>query len=250
MIAINCKMQEQHMSSPMEQPHAHLSLEHYRIFGRVHVVLLAADIPTDHPESNYAYFDISECKSHRQQEIEHTAQPLSILMLHNFAQKLDELIQCNPHRSTALRVAPNVEAETIAALLLGTYMVMRLDLSPDDAMKRLEVMNITSLSDDLLQGNCQVMSSGTKDEISMKSAAYPKGSCSQRQLLRVKDCLEAMKLAQNLRWINLSSQQRNDKEQGPFLGFDAEDYEFLSNPFNADITEVSELTMKHELVKL
>jgi hypothetical protein len=221
----------------MQQPHTPLSLAHHRIFGRVHVVLLAADIPSDHPDAQYAYFDLSGYKCHPRQEIDHTMCPVSILMLHNFSQKLDELIQRNPHRSTALCVVPSVEAETIAALLLGTYMIMRFDLSPDDAMKRLELMNIAPLPDELLAVSCLGEYSRTQDELCKKSAGP---AVCNGQPLRVKDCLEAMRLAKNLRWIDLSNQHSdNDNQQGPVLGFDAEEYEFLSNPLNADLTEVS-----------
>jgi hypothetical protein len=222
--------------SDMEQPHTPLSLAHHRIFGRVHVVLLAADIPSDHPDAQYAYFDLSEYKCHPRQEIDHAKCPVSILMLHNFSQKLDELIQRNPHRSTALCVVPSVEAETIAALLLGTYMIMRFELSPDDAMKRLELMNIAPLPDELLAVSCLGEYSRTQDELCKKSAGPV---VCNGQPLRVKDCLEAMRLAKNLRWIDLSNQQSDDNQQGPVLGFDAEEYEFLSNPLNADLTEVS-----------
>jgi hypothetical protein len=48
-----------------------------------------------------------------------------------------------------------------------------------------------------------------------------------------------MKLAKSLRWINLSGHQSDDSYLGPALDFDAEEYEFLNNPLNADLTEVS-----------
>jgi hypothetical protein len=220
---------------PMAQLYAPLSLVHHRIFGRVHVVLLDADKPTDHPESQYAYFDLSDFKCNRQGE-HHTVYPVSILMLHNFSQRLDELIQRNPHRCTALRVVPSVEAETIAALLLGTYMVMRLDISSDDAMKRLEGMNIAPLQDELLPAVCKEIFSPSQHQNRKKSGA---DACSKLRLLLVRDCLDAMKLAKSLHWINLSGHQSDDSHQGPALDFDAEEYEFLNNPLNADLTEVS-----------
>ena len=161
-------------------------------------------------------------------------------MLHNFSQKLDELIQSNPHRSTALYVVPNVEAETNAALLLGAYMVMRLDISPEDAMKRLAVLNIAPFPNGPLPAKCQIISNRLLDEIHRKVEANTKTSHCKQQLLRVIDCLEVMLLAKNLRWIDLSSQLSNENQQDvPAHMFDAEEYEFLSNPLNADLNEVS-----------
>ena len=230
------------MPPPTTQPRSPLGLAHHRIFGRVHVVLYASEIPADDPDSPYAYFGESECSCQRL-GIDRTMGPVSLLVLYNFSRKLDELIQSNPHRSTALCVIPNVEAETTAALLLGTYMVMRLDFSTEEAARRLDKLHVAPFPNSLQQTKCRRHSTPIPAGPIVESAAGSDHHSSKRELLRVKDCLEALQLAKKLRWIDLCAQDesKGDPNQpgAPSYGFDATEYEFLTNPLNADLNEAS-----------
>ena len=108
---------------------------HHRIFGRVHLVNIK-NIPDDHVESPYAYFGI--CPNFNlTMTWNEWPMPCSLLTIYNFCKIVDEQVLNNPHRSTALCAGDSAESQTTAALLLGAYMIMRLDLRSELVMLRL-----------------------------------------------------------------------------------------------------------------
>ncbi len=127
-----------------------LELAHHRIFGRVHVVLHGSNVPSDDPAAPFAYFSAgSELVYH---PFCNDFGPMNLLMLHKFCRHLDNVIQHNPHRSTAMSALVSREGQTSAALLLGTYMVMRMDFASDEATQRLAPLKAIPFRDILPTG--------------------------------------------------------------------------------------------------
>jgi hypothetical protein len=131
-------------------PTSKLELTHLRIFGRVHVALHGSNLPVDDPAAPFAYFLAGSDLVY--QPFCNDFGPMNLLMLHKFCRNLDDVIQHNPHRSTALSVSIGHESQTSAALLLGTYMVMRLDFASYEATKRLAPLNPIPFRDILPRG--------------------------------------------------------------------------------------------------
>ena len=207
-------------------------LIHHRIFGRVHLVLTGTTDVNDDPSAPYAYFGIDDELSYDPFLDEFG--PSSILALYQFSRKLDSIIQNNPHRSTALCVGQDAKAQTTAALLLGAYMVMLMDFTPNQALARLPPLDIICFGNIFFSKEANVPTSfGTilryhKDRPTCNESVFT---------LCVRDCLEALRLAKRLGWADLA-QGSSQNDEGYFIGFDVEDYAFLDNPLNADLHEV------------
>jgi hypothetical protein len=213
-------------------PKAHATgVIHHRVFGRVHVLLNSPKAPADDSSAPYAYFEIDSEIMY--EPFFEDFGPTNLLMLYKFCRKLDDMIQCNPHRSTALCVAPDLKAQTAAALFLGTYMVMLMDFNPDDVEHRLAPLRTIPFRDILFRDN-MILTSATGSIRKRKGL----NECSGFGL-SVRDCLDALRRAKGLRWIDLAqAAQLERNECNGCCGFDADEYKLLDNPLNADLHEV------------
>ena len=103
-----------------------------RIFGRVHLVTLP-QIPVDCPDSSYAYFGIDDSVV----DSSKLRMPCTLLDFHRFFHIIDDQVLKKSSRSNVLCAEESAESQTAAALLLGAYMIMRLDMRPAHVMWRL-----------------------------------------------------------------------------------------------------------------
>jgi hypothetical protein len=175
---------------------------HHRIFGRVHVVRIA-QVPPDCPESPHAYFGAPEEKietSHPQPDF----CPFNLLTIHDFCKLVDQQVLQNSHRSTALCAGDSFSSQCKAAYLLGAYMIIRMQSSPDDAMDRLLPV------------------------LEIGESPVPGEECrSIKGHLDIRHCLEGLWKAAELGWIDFSED-----------GFDPHEYAHFDSPLNADLHEI------------
>jgi hypothetical protein len=182
---------------------------HHRIFGRLHICLTSA-VPENCPAAPYHYFEVGEeilkC-NYRDPD-----GPANLLMLYQFCELVDLEILQNSHRSTALCSGEEPSDRVQAAFLLGAYMIIRHDVSADNAMERLS----PALAD--------------------ISAAFhvPDGS-GDSACLPLRDCLAAVQRTRGLGWIAFAKGQEAGEAEADF---DPEEYAYFDNPLNADLTEV------------
>jgi hypothetical protein len=188
-------------------------------------------MPTDSPDSPYAYFEIDQDLTY--DPFFDDFGPMNLLMIHRFKHKLSTIIYSNAHRSTAMWVGRSPEARTNAALFLGSYMVMSLDFSPTTAEQRLAPLCAIAFRDVLPPlSPAECVRRRTQSKLSVQGTSTYAGGFK----LSVRDCLEALQRAKELRWLRLSESEANDD---PCSGaFDPEEFEFLDNPLNADLHEV------------
>jgi hypothetical protein len=177
---------------------------HHRVFGRLHV-LSCPKLPDLFPQDPYAYFQVVDEIKRLNYRDPHG--PANLLMMYKFCELVDLQTLENPHRCTALCIGEEPESRNQAALLLGAYMIMRHELSPDDAMERL----------------APVLSS------SSASFPYPE-SAPSAESLPLRDCLRALQRSRDLGWIRFAD--------GGDDGFDPEEYAYFDSPLNADLHEL------------
>jgi hypothetical protein len=170
-----------------------------RIFGRVHLISLT-QIPDDQPGSSFAYFGIGDSVVDSRK----FRTPCTLLDFHRVFRIIDQQVVENPHRSNVLCAEGSAGSQTAAALMLGAYMIMRLDMQPGHVMWRLKtsLRNLCSGFDFCWQSE-QVFG------------------------LRLEDCLDALSKAKTLRWLDFSED-----------GFDPDEYKHLDNPLNAGMHEM------------
>jgi hypothetical protein len=169
-----------------------------RIFGRVHLVTLA-QIPVDCPDSSYVYFGIDDSVV----DSSKLRMPCTLLDFHTFFHIIDDQVLKNSSRSNVLCAEESAESQTAAALLLGAYMIMRLDMRPGHVMWRLN----TALQRRFVSFDCV--------------------RTMQIFELKLEDCLDALGKAKTLRWVDFSED-----------GFDPEEYKHLDSPLNAGMHEM------------
>ena len=199
---------------------------YHRIFGRVHVVFNSSTLANDSKDeaSPYAYFTIGSELMY--EPFLDDFGPPNLLMLHKFCRKLDGIIQDNPHRSTALCVSPDPKAQTNAGFYLGAYMLMQMDYTPYEAKARLAPLKLIPFRDiGVISDIKRCASSSTTRASKDKHGSFQ---------LSLDDCLDALQRTKGLGWVDLA-QHSNRQDAGG--AFDAEEYEFLDNPLNADLHE-------------
>jgi hypothetical protein len=185
---------------------------HHRIFGRLHLIQISK-VPNACIEAPYGYFQIGQDAF--QPNYRDPDGPPNLLILHSFCDLVDLQILQNAHRSTALCVDQSASSRTQAAFLLGGYMIMRHDLSPDEALHRL----------------APALDSGA----GVFHDVLEYGSFSR---LDLRDCLVALHRSRGLGWIKFSASNDltgSDIENG---GFDPAEYAYFDSPLNADLHEL------------
>ena len=123
-------------------------------------------------------------------------------------------------------------------------MVMLMDFTPNEAQQRLMLLRTIPFRDVLFRTNWTPTSSTGSNRKRKGRNEYSGFG------LGVRDCLEALNRAKGLRWVDLA--QREQTNGNGANGFDADEYEFLDNPLNADLHEVCfllELVESESVVK-
>ena len=126
--------------------------------------------------------------------------PMNLGTVHEFCDLLDQELEMHLDGSIGVQSCPNSRNQTNAVFLLGAYMIMRLNISPDIAHESFAPIA------DLLHSYRDV-STGA-----------------QNFNLHVRDCWSGLWKAKTLCWVDFSAG-----------GFDRDDYEELDNPLNADL---------------
>ena len=183
---------------------------HHRIFGRLHLVH-AAVLPYACPAASFGYFQVGE--DIQEDNCADPQAPPNLLMLHKFCELVDVQVLQNSHRSTALCASEDPSSRKQAALLLGAYVIMCHDLSPDEAAARI---------------CCGVASKASAD------FRNPFDECSGINV-SLRDYLDSLHRSRSLGWISFAERGNVDKGDA---GFDPEEYAYFDSPLNADLHEI------------
>ena len=128
---------------------------------------------------------------------------MNLLALYEFCTTVDEQVLANSQRSTALCCGNTLESKVRAAFLLGVYMILRMNTSPDETVQRLSAgVGISRLTE---------TGAGRSDQ----------------QGLTVQDCLLALWRSKRLGWVDFEKD-----------GFDPDEFAYFNSGLNADLHEV------------
>ena len=188
---------------------SHLHGDHHRIFGRLHHVFITT-LPRACPAAPFAYFQVDE-ESFRYNNTDPLG-PANVLILHKFCQLVDHQILQNNHRSTAFCSSKAPDSRVQAAFLLGAYMIIRHDLSPNDAIERLF-------------------------SVSGGDAAFF-DALGDRNVYNttIRDCLGALHRTRRMGWISFADRDANQGSDRS--AFNPDEYAHFDSPLNADLHEI------------